>query len=135
MAKLLGDPISARSGGVADVTAQLMAALAGLVVMTAPSLVGYGGTAADIDHIIGPLAISVGIIAASQILRAMRWLNLGSGLVLLGSIFATARPATGSVVVALAAATLVGAATVRGTIDVAFGGGWSSLWRKEEGVD
>ncbi|MDQ3955291.1 MAG: hypothetical protein M3285_07065 [Actinomycetota bacterium] len=113
---------------------QLIASVAGLVVMMAPSLVGYGGLAADIDHIIGPVAIAVGIMAASQILRSMRWLQVGLGGLLLGSMFFVTRPATALVAVALATATLIFTAVVRGSLDVDFGGGWSSLWREEKRV-
>lgn len=109
--------------------AHLVAAAAGLVVMAAPSRAGYSGTAADIDHVVGPLAVSVGIIAASQILRAFRWINLPLGLVLIASTLIAARTTTGSIVVAVAGAALVATAFVRGRVDVASGGGWASLWR------
>lgn len=112
--------------------AQLVAAGAGLFVMGAPGVFGYSGTAADLDHIVGPLAVSVGIMAASQILRGLRWSNVPLGLVLLGSLAATPRPAGGSVAVGVAGVVLVTTAIVRGRIDVEFGGGWSALLRDRD---
>lgn len=112
--------------------AQLVAAATGLVVMAAPSLFGYGGLAADIDHVVGPLAASVGIMAASHILRAMRWIDVGLGVALLASVPFVTRGATGSVVIGIAAITLVGTAFMRGTVDTDFGGGWAALWRRDE---
>ena len=134
MAKLLGHSVTTPSGGVGFVIAQLIASVAGLVVMMTPSLAGYEGLAADIDHVIGPLAIAVGIMAASQILRPLRWLQVGLGGLLLGSMFFVMRPPAGLVAVSLATATLILTAIVRGSLDVNFGGGWSSLWREEKRV-
>lgn len=110
---------------------QLVAAVAGLVVMVAPPVIGYGGTAADVDHIVGPVAIAVGIMAASEILRPLRWLGAGLGAILAGSVFFVARPLAGSMVVVVAAATMIVTASVRGRLHARFGGGWSALWRAD----
>lgn len=112
--------------------AQLIAAGTGAFVMATPSLFGYSGAAADVDHVIGPLAVSIGIMAASQILRAMRWMNVPLGIALLASLILTPRPGGGSWAIAVAGLILVTAAFRRGEIDVEFGGGWASLRRKNE---
>ncbi len=109
--------------------AHLVAAVAGLVVMAAPSIFGYSGAAADIDHIVGPIATSIGVIAASQILRAMRWVNVPLGVVLIASTLVVTRTGWGVVVIVAAGATLGATAFVRGEIDVDFAGGWAALWR------
>lgn len=109
--------------------AHLVAVVAGLVVMAAPSLFGYSGAAADIDHVVGPIAASIGLIAASQILRAMRWINVPLGVILIASTPIAPRTGWGAGAIVAAGATLVATAFVRGEIDVDFGGGWASLWR------
>ena len=111
--------------------AQVIAAAVGIGVMAAPSLFGYGGLAADIDHVIGPLAASIGIMAASQILRAVRWVHLGSGVVLLVSVVLVDRTGVASACIAGAGVVLVGAAFVRGQLEVSFGGGWSARWKDD----
>ncbi len=114
--------------------AQVVAAGAGVVVMACPSVFGYGDLAADLDHIMGPLSISVGIMAASQILRAIRWIDLGLGMALLASLPLMARGTTGSIAIALAAGILIVSAFVRGTVDVELGGGWRALRRSHDTV-
>lgn len=107
--------------------AHLLAAAIGIALMTAPSLLGYGGIAADIDHIAGPVVASLGVMAASQILRALRWANVVIGGLLMATAPLLGRP-LGSVVVAVAAGSLlIATGLVRGTVDEEFGGGWSDL--------
>ncbi len=110
-------------------TAQLIGAAAGVVIMAAPSIFGYDGVAADIDHIIGPLAVSVGIVAASQILRSVRWIDAALGIASLASLLFVSRGVSGSIIVAVAAAVLVVTPLFQGSVDVDFGGGWAGLVR------
>ncbi len=113
--------------------AHLVATVAGVGVMAAPSLFDYTGVAADVDHIVGPLIAAFGLMAASQILRALRWANICLALILLGSLIMSDRSAGGALAVALSGF-LVGAASfVRGRIKTSFGGGWSSLWNNGNG--
>lgn len=108
-------------------SAQLLAAAIGIAVMAAPSLFGYGGIAADIDHIAGPIVASLGIMAASQILRALRWANVAIGGLLVATAPFLGRPLDSVVVAVAAGSLLLVTGLVRGTVDEDFGGGWSDL--------
>lgn len=110
--------------------AQLVAAAAGIALMAVPSLVGYEGAAADIDHIIGPLAASIGIMSASQILRGLRWVNLGLAIILLASIPFVSRPGSGILAALVVGAILAATATVKGEVEDSYGAGWRALWTK-----
>ncbi len=63
----------------------LIAAILGIWLMEALDLLGYGPQAAiaNNDHIIGPLAARVGLVAASEAIRNVRWLNIPLSLWLL----------------------------------------------------
>lgn len=108
-------------------TAQITAVILGIALMAAPSILHYDGVAADVDHTLGPLAVAVGLMAASQILRGLRWVNLVIAIVLGASIPILQQPRDGTLAVVLIALALVGTALVRGTISERFAGGWSAL--------
>jgi hypothetical protein len=105
--------------------------LLGLWLMVAPAMLGYAGAAAASDRIIGPLAASVATIALTEVMRPLRWVNLGLGFWLLAAPwvlgYATAATLNSSVV----GLSIAVAATVRGRIQERFGGGWLSLWRAD----
>lgn len=109
-------------------TPQLVAAATGIALMFLPAAIGYQGTAADIDHTIGPLAASIGLISASEVLRSFRRLNLGSALVLGASCVVVSRPVVGTIICGLGAVVLAASALSRGRVDASFGGGWKALW-------
>jgi hypothetical protein len=46
--------------------------LVGMWLMAAPAILGYGGTAATNDWIIGPRAATIAAVAASEVLRSLR---------------------------------------------------------------
>ena len=110
--------------------AQLATAAAGLWLMAAPTVLGYGGFAQSVDRMVGPIAVSVGVVAASGVVRGVRWLGLALGLALLiipwpagyGTIPLVNSLITGGVVVVLA--------FVRGAVKDRYGGGWSALVQK-----
>ncbi|MCI0705339.1 MAG: hypothetical protein L0241_30130 [Planctomycetia bacterium] len=108
--------------------AQLVAFALGVWLTAAPQTLGYTGPARVNDHIFGPLAATVGLIAAFQVTRSVRWLNLpfGMWLGLAPWLFGYGWPElVNSTLVGLA---LTGLACVRGTVERAFGGGWQALW-------
>lgn len=110
--------------------AQLAAALLGVWLMAAPAVLGYGGIAATNDRIVGPLVVSFGVVAASEVTRPLRWVLLPLGLWaaaapwLLG--YADVAPTLNGVATGLAIAAL---AFVPGTISQRYGRGWSAVWR------
>jgi hypothetical protein len=68
------------------------------------------------------------LISASQVLRELRWVNLGSALALGTSCFVTTRPLGGTIACAVVTAILASAALSRGRVDAKLGGGWKVLW-------
>ena len=111
--------------------ARIATILLGLWLMAAPAILDYGGMAAKNGRIVGPLAVSFGIIAISEATRPARWVNVPLAIWLLlapwlfdyGTV-----PLLNSLGTGLA---LLPLAFVAGQIKERFGGGWSALWRKE----
>jgi hypothetical protein len=60
--------------------AQLASAAIGFWLMFAPWLLGYGAPLATSDRIAGPLVASVALVAAWEVLRSVRWLNVASAV-------------------------------------------------------
>lgn len=106
--------------------------LIGLWLMAAPSLLGYGGTAAANDRIFGPIAASFAFISIWPVTRGLRWCDFPLGIWLAASpwILGYPRPEAWSTTLAGMAMALVALAPSRAEGE--FGGGWSSLWRPGE---
>jgi hypothetical protein len=107
---------------------QLASALFGIWLVVAPAALGYGGSLSTSDRIVGPLVATFALIAASEVMRSVRRVNL----VLAGWVFVSP-VALGRVegaghhfVVAIAVAAL---SSVRTPARHSCGGGWMSLLR------
>jgi hypothetical protein len=116
--------------------AQIIGAALGLWLMAAPDMLGYGGIAADNDHVVGPLAVSFAVIAIWQVTRPARWLNLflGAWLVIAPWVLGHERGALiNSMITGLL---LMAFAAVRGKAEAhRYGGGWSVLWSSRDRTD
>jgi hypothetical protein len=109
--------------------ARVISALLGVWLTVAPDLVGYGGTPATTHHVVGPLIVAVDIVAAAEVMRGLRWLNVGSGVWLLVAsswLGLASVPGVNGAAVGLGVAAL---ALVRGRIRQQFGGGWREIFR------
>ena len=96
--------------------------------MFAPAVLGYGAPGAISDRIAGPLIASVAIVAAWEVARPLRHLNLVAALWLVVAPLVLGfggAAAVDSVAVGLAVAVL---SRWKGQVESDFGGGWSSLW-------
>lgn len=60
----------------------LLSAALGLWLMAAPDVLDAGSTAADSDRILGALVVVVAVIALAEVVRPLRMLNIGLGLLL-----------------------------------------------------
>jgi hypothetical protein len=107
--------------------AQLLAAAVGLWLMAAPAILEYGGDAAIVDRIVGPLAATVGGMAASEVLRSMRWSNLPLGLGILAAPGILEYPWDASMNSIFSGLMLVACALMRGRRRHQYGGGWKVL--------
>jgi hypothetical protein len=63
----------------------LASAVLGVWLMFAPSVFGTRGAAADSDHLIGALAVTIAVIAMAEVVRAGRFLNVLLGLWIIAS--------------------------------------------------
>lgn len=107
---------------------QRLAFVLGISLMAVPSLFGLPSAQADALHILGPLAAATGFIAASEVTRGVRWLNLPLGLALLVTVALVGYPMPAAALVTLIALALVVLAFLGGRTSTAFGGGWRSLF-------
>lgn len=107
---------------------QLIAAGIGIWLMAAPAALGFDEAVADAYYVLGPIAASIGAMAASAVLRELRWVN-----VLVGVAVAVAPLALGGGVAAIAvgmlsAAALIGLSLLGRDTTEQYGGGWRSLF-------
>lgn len=105
----------------------LLSMLIGAWLIAAPSVLGATGRAEDAAHILGPLIASCGLMAASEILRSLRWcqLPLGALVALSGLVFSQPTPSRIHAVVA--GLVVIGLSLIDKERKTRFGGGWTSL--------
>lgn len=115
------------------VAAQIFVALIGAYLMAAPDLWGYGGAAAKIERFIGPLIASFATMAAWQVLRHLRRINIGLA-VALGALAVSpwpwAYPMTASISDVVAMILVIALSLLPYPTTKQFGDGWSVLWRR-----
>lgn len=113
--------------------ARLLSFGLGLWLMAAPAVLGYDNPARDAGRIVGPIIAGCAFIAIWQVTRFLRWVTLPAGAWLvvapwvLGGYPGAAM--WNSVLVGLV---VVGTAFVEGEFTDRFGGGWRSLWKREQ---
>lgn len=113
---------------------QLAVILLGLWLMASPDVMDYEGPERLNNHIVGPLVVSMGIIALAETTRAVRWVNvvLGCWLVL-APMLLRYEPLHIGVRSALLGIAIAGLSWSPGERRSLQGGGWSALWRREAG--
>ncbi len=111
--------------------AQLINVIAGIWIIAAPYLFGFNKTAADVNHIIGPLVVLFSFIALWEVNRSARLLNIITGICLLLSpwVFHFSPPFAFTINTATGAVVMV-CSLFKGKINHQYGGGWLSLFRK-----
>jgi hypothetical protein len=109
--------------------ALVLAAAIGVWLMAAPAVLGFGGVAADVHRIVGPIATSLAIVAVAQVTRPVRWCNRVVGAALLGAAVVVDAPWIVAANLVVSGGALAALASVRGRIPDRFGGGWTAVWR------
>lgn len=110
--------------------AQVINALLGIWLMAAPSVLKMEGTAADNDHIVGPLIATVAITAIFENARNLRLVNVLFGAWLLVVPWVLDFPSTTAIIAHLVTgAVVIGLSLVKGEVKEKVGGGWASLWK------
>lgn len=107
--------------------ARVVNMLLGIGLLAAPDLLGYEGPARVNHLIVGPIAASIAVMAMSEVLRELRWLNLalGAWLVFSPLLIPHDRLALGVGVISGMAMTAL--AIVRGPVRERLGGGWRAV--------
>ncbi|MBA2487006.1 MAG: SPW repeat protein [Nitrospira sp.] len=109
-----------------------MTAVLGIWLLASPDLLGYGGQPRVNNQIVGAWMATLGMIAISECMREVRWVNLVLGLWLMSApviLDYSNEWAFGSLAAGIIAILL---ALVRGTLSERFGGGWMVLWKHAE---
>ena len=109
---------------------QLAVILLGLWLMASPDVMGYEGPERLNNHIVGPLVVSMGIIALAETTRAARWVNviLGCWLVL-APVLLLYEPLHVGVRSAVLGMAIAGLSWLPAERRLSQGGGWSVLWK------
>lgn len=108
--------------------ARMVTLVAGVWLMFAPAVLGYGDPAAANDRIFGPIAASVAFVAIFEVVRALRWLTLPVGVWLIIAPFFLGYNDIAAVVSSVVAGVVIAAtAPLGGEIRQAYGGGWRTL--------
>lgn len=109
---------------------RLIGVAAGVWLMAAPSILGYGDGWRTNDSIAGTVAVSAAIVAMSEVTRPVRWTNAGVGAwLLLAPLVLDLGPAPMWHRM-LAGLLLLSTALVRGRTLADVGGGWRALWSR-----
>ncbi len=114
------------------IAAQITVAVAGVYLMAAPAIWGYAGAPEKIDRFIGPLVASFATMAAWEILRGLRWVNVGLALAL-AALALSPWPwrHSGEVMISdvVCAGVIIGLSIVKYPRHQRYGGGWRRLLR------
>ena len=81
--EVIGEGLPAMAWGVSVPVSLAAGAALGVWLMAAPSVLRFGGFAADTHHLAGALAVTVSVLAMAEPLRPGRFLNAPLGLWLL----------------------------------------------------
>ena len=113
-------------GGVSLPWNQALAALIGLSLLFTPITLGADGSLANAHHVIGSLVLTVVSIAAAEVARPMRYLNVPLGVVLMAAPFMFGASMVATVVSMVLGAGLVVLSIRRGPIRERYGN-WNRL--------
>lgn len=109
---------------------QLVVFALGVWLMAAPAVLGYAEVSAgSSDRLIGPTVGAIGFLAASEILRSLRWLNLAAAAYLIVAPWVLGFPAAAVANDVVVGLLLVGLSPLGRADPGRFGGGWRALSR------
>jgi len=109
--------------------AQILSAALGGWLMAGPGALSGPDIALINDRVVGPLVILIGLSAAHEIMRPLRWLNVLLGLWMLIAPWALGYSWTGMLNATAVGVLLIVLGSIRGPIRARHGGGWSALWK------
>jgi len=101
----------------------------GVWLMAAPDVMGYEGPERTVDHIVGPLVVSMAIIAMAEVTRSVRWVNVALGLwLMLAPVLLRYEPLHIGARSALIGGAILLLSIFRGPEREQTGGGWRRVW-------
>ncbi|WP_127845650.1 SPW repeat domain-containing protein [Psychroflexus aestuariivivens] len=111
--------------------ARIINTILGLWLMIAPSFFEYSSLAADNGHILGPVIITFSVIAFWEATRVLRKWNYPIAIWLIIAPWVLGYENNIAIISDIGVGVLVLLfASVKGKIEKNYGGGWSSLWKK-----
>lgn len=113
----------------AAVWAQGAAAVVGVWMMAAPTVLSLGETVTTHDRIVGPFIAALGCIAMWEVTRPLRWVNIVLGAWLLVAPWLLGHGPDAAINSVAAGVVVIALSCVKGRNKHRFAGGWSSLWR------
>ncbi len=112
--------------------ARIVGAALGVWLLAAPYLLDYDG-AARISHlVVGPIAASVSVIAMSDVMRELRWVNFALGAWLVLSVLFIEHSDAALFAGVATGMALTAVSIVRGPVNQRLGGGWRAVVRLPE---
>jgi hypothetical protein len=110
---------------------QILNIILGIWLMTAPQLLKYNGTAADNDHILGPVITSFAIIALSECTKAVGKYNVPLGAWLVFAPWVLGYDEAISIANdTIAGVLIILFALVKRKTKNQYGGGWIQLFKR-----
>jgi hypothetical protein len=119
-AELTGSVRSATSGVTWPWNLSL-AVLLGLWLMAAPTVLGLTSLSADVLHVLGPVIVTVTVVATAEPVRAVRYLDLPLGLAVALVPWLTGVPVPQAVLVTLTGVAVAGLSLRRGQVRQTYG--------------
>lgn len=101
--------------------------------MAAPAVLGYAGPASAVHRLVGPVTAGFAFVAVWGFLRALRWMNVPMGALLLLLPWPLGFDPAATFISLVVGLALITLAFVRGPIPERYGGGWAALWRGPAG--
>jgi hypothetical protein len=112
--------------------ARLVAVVAGVWLMFAPAVLGFGGVAENNDRIFGPIGAALAFIAIWEVVRALRWGTLPVGVWLIAAPLVLGYDDVGATISSVVAGAAIAIAAFFGaSVEASFGGGWRSVFPSE----
>jgi uncharacterized membrane protein len=103
----------------------------GVWLMAAPDMMRYEGPERIVDHIVGPLVMSMAIIAMAEVTRSARWVNVTLGLwLMLAPVLMGYEPLHIGARSALIGGAILLLSLVKGPEREQTGGGWRRVWTR-----
>jgi hypothetical protein len=107
---------------------QLLAAFLGVLLLAAPGLTGQSQPEALLAQLGGALIAGVALVAASELMRGLRWLTATLGLVLVASEAVVGASGPMGLFASLSGTAVTLLSLLPGSQRHVFAGGWRSLF-------